>query len=110
MDTLSRIEIEAEILEYIPNAMTDHFEGNRFAAFDAVVLQALKPADMASRRLIIYRPTPAAANTPWSELGSRVTFRIAAEMIAPGVTIFEPAIHDLCVKKKAGSPGQKGSQ
>ena len=95
-----RIEIEAEVVEYIPNAMTDHFEGNRFAAFDAVVLKALRPLDMADRRLIIYRPTPAAMNSPWSRLGSTVTFHIAAEMIAPDVIIFEPAIHDLCVKEK----------
>jgi hypothetical protein len=81
--------------------MTDHFEGNRFAAFDAVVLKVLKPADMANRRLNIYRPTPAAVNSPWSQLGSRVTFRIAAEMIAPEVIIFEPAIHDLSVKKNS---------
>ena len=99
IDTPPRIEIEAEVLEYIPNAMTDHFEGNRFAAFDAVALKVLKPADMANRRLIIYRPTPAAENSPWSQLGSRVTFHIAAEMITPGVVIFEPAIHDLSVKK-----------
>lgn len=99
VDMPPQIEIEAQVLEYLPNAMTDHFKGNRFAVFDAAVLTVLRPADMANHRLIIYRPQPATVHSPWRQVGCRVTFHIAAEMLVPGTMIFEPAIHDLRVKK-----------
>lgn len=104
VDMPPRIEIEAQVVEYIPNAMTDHFEGNRFAVFDAAVLTVLAPADLVSRRLIIYQPQPAAVNSLWRRCGTRITFHIAPEMLAADTEIFEPAIHELSVKEDPEAP------
>ena len=94
-----RIEIEAQVLEYIPDAMTDIFKGNRFAAFDAAALMILAPTEMADRRLIIYLPQPTVTPSPWRQAGLRVSFDIAAEMLAPETTIFLSAVHDLHVRQ-----------
>jgi hypothetical protein len=99
VDPPSRIEIEAEILEFMSSAMTDQFEDNRFASYDGAILRVLKPTDMASRQLVVYEPHPVAEHSLWRQVGSRITFRIAAEMLAPGTMIFGAAIHDLRVKE-----------
>jgi hypothetical protein len=108
-DTPPRIEIEAQVTEYMPNAMTDHFEDNRFAAFDAAILRVLRP-ESANPQMIIYLPQPTAANGPWHRVGSKVIFKIAPEMLAPGTVTFVGAIHDLRVEEVAGARDREKGQ
>jgi hypothetical protein len=92
------IEIEAQIMEYMPDAMNDRFKDGRFALFDAAILAIRRPGDL-DPRMIVYVPQPAAADSPWRRVGSTVVFRIAPEMLAPGTAVFEGAVHDLIVKE-----------
>jgi hypothetical protein len=94
------IEIQAQIVEYMPDAMNDHYEDGRFALFDAAILAVRRPGDL-DPRMIIYIPQPAAADSPWRRVGSTVVFHIAPEMLAPGTAVFEGAVHDLAVKETA---------
>lgn len=109
-DLPPRIEIEAQLMEDIPNAMTDHFEDGRFAIFDAAVLTVRRPADLANTRMVIYLPQPTAVDSPWHQVGSEVSFYIAPEMLAPGTVIFAAAIHDLQVKEPAEARGSEKGQ
>ncbi|HRQ40312.1 MAG TPA: hypothetical protein PLD25_20565 [Chloroflexota bacterium] len=97
VDTPPRIDIEAQIMGFMPSAMTDDFEDNRFAVFDAAILTVLRPIDRANRQLIVYQPHPADAHSLWRQVGSRIAFQIAAEMLTPEMMVFESAIHDLRV-------------
>jgi hypothetical protein len=111
VDTPPRIEIEAEVLDYISSAMTDHFEDKRFAVFDAAVLAVRRPTDIPNPRLIVYLPQPTVVNSPWRRIGLRVIFQIAPEMLVPGTVIFEGAIHDLRVTKGSGArDGEAGNE
>jgi hypothetical protein len=98
-DTPPRVEIETRILEFVPDAMTDRFQDNRFSAFDAAVTIVRKPIDMADSRMIIYLPQPTDPKSTWRRVGSTLIFRVAPEMLAPGTLIFEGAIQDLRVKE-----------
>jgi hypothetical protein len=104
------IEIEAQLLEYMPNAMTDHFEDNRFAAFDAAVLAVQRPPDLANPRMIIYLPQPTAGDSPWRRVGSKVIFKIAPEMLATGTVVFAGATHELRVEEAAKAQIRKGQK
>ena len=100
------IEIEAQIVEYMPDAMNDHFKDGRFALFDAAILAIRRPGGL-DPRMIIYVPQPAAADSAWRKVGATVVFHIASEMLAPGTAIFEGAIHDLRVKEEAEAQKEK---
>ena len=95
-----RVEIDGQIMEYVPDAMNDHFEDGRFALFDAAVLTVRGPAGL-NPRMVIYLPQPTAADSPWRRVGSKVAFQIASEMLAPGTVIFGGAVHDLRVNEAA---------
>lgn len=98
-DAAPHIKIEAQVLEYIPDAMTDTYQDKRFAAFDAAVLAIQAPANMANRQSIIYLPQPTNPNSPWRKTGAKLSFHIAVEMFEPGTIIFGSAVHDLQIKQ-----------
>jgi hypothetical protein len=102
-----RVEIEGQIMEYIPDAMNDYFRDGRFALFDAAVLTVRGPAGL-NPRMVIYLPQPIAADSPWRRVGSKVAFQIAPEMLAPGTVIFGGAIHNLRVEEEAEAGKGKG--
>lgn len=85
-------------MEYMPDAMNDHFQDGRFALFDAAILAIRRPGDL-DPRMIIYLPQPAAADSLWRRVGSTVVFHIASEMLAPDTAVFEGAVQDLRAKE-----------
>ena len=91
------VEIQARVERFIPNAMTDHLAGGRWATYDASELRVLSPEGRAGTRLFVYHDRPPEPGSVWRRPKQRIRFRVAKRDLDPGVTLFDGALTDLAV-------------
>jgi hypothetical protein len=97
MPTRVPISIRARVARYLTRALVNHFDGGRYEAFDATILEVLEPSRLTGCRLTIHHDRPAAEDGPWRTIGPVLSFTIDENLLAEGTQIFSAAANNLRV-------------
>lgn len=91
----NQIELEALVQNYIPNAMTDHYEAGPPATFDATVIKVISPATLRDRSINIFHDHPQPQESLWRQQGEKVLLRIESDMLEEGMQVFSGAVSSI---------------
>lgn len=94
-DETPPMTIEAEVREYVRNAMRDDFGGGQFASYDATRLHLTSPEAVKGRDVPIYHDAPVPEDSPWRRTGHSVRFEIDPELLEGGTQVFAGAVSGL---------------
>ena len=82
------IDMEAEVVEYSPNAMQDDFASGGFASYDATALRIHSPGRLKGRTISVFHRDPMPENSFWRRPGARVRFSMEEADLEPSITLF----------------------
>ncbi|HBY95510.1 MAG TPA: hypothetical protein DEP84_16400 [Chloroflexi bacterium] len=89
------IEVEATVIEFIPNAMHDEFDSGAFASYDATRLRLLAPPHLRGNTLTIYHNESPAATSPWREINRKMRFSMKEGDLKGEQLLFDGAVYDV---------------
>jgi hypothetical protein len=90
------IEIEAIVIEYILNAMFDHYDSGALSVHDATVLVIVSPVHYENKKLTVFHDSVIPEYSPWRGINRKVRFLIRQSDIISEDSIFDGAIQNLC--------------
>lgn len=81
-------EMEAEVIDYSPNAMHDDFASGAFASYDATGLRILSPDRLKGRTISVFHREPMPEDSFWRKPGARLRFSVEESDLGPSITLF----------------------
>ena len=82
------IDIEAQVIEYKPDAMQDDFASGAFASYDATVFEVLSPRRIKGQNIAVFHQEPAPENSFWRKVGAKLHFSVEESDLASNITLF----------------------
>lgn len=89
------VQVTAEVLDYIPNAMEDSYDDGSFDLYDATELRIVTPMRWAGRRLTIYHDNEISNDSLWRRSGRKILFDITLQNIFSDDLLFSDAVDNL---------------
>lgn len=102
------IKVVAIIVELVPHAMTQQFEGGGFARYDASVLRILQPDNLKDTLLTIYHSQPLPDHSPLRKANNRLTFEIEEYYLSGNYVLFTKALRNMEIVKQTGTDKHEG--
>jgi hypothetical protein len=94
MSSDNRVEIEAMVLGFTPDAMHDNYDDGGFASYDATKLRLLSPEQYNGRELTIFHNRKIEGESIWKNVGERIAFTMDEEDLTGGMILFSGAVAD----------------
>jgi len=90
-----RIEVEAIVRKFTPNAMHDNFGSGGFAWYDATQLEILVPAQWRGTKLTIYHSESPELTSPWRDIDHKLRFTMSEDDLKGESVLFDGAVTNL---------------